>query len=198
MQRTLCQVTCKEAIRHIIKIDVLERGEVIVHQCLPTLIVHNQLTDSLQGVCLPIREVVLSCKHIASYEILKLLLFNSFLCVRIDNTTRADVIEVGQQLCYVCLNLSIRVNLVDGFDGWLFQTYIIIIGGGNDSKLRAGIDHTTSLTRREQCFVFFNTMKSFLCLFIVVVELLIERLTLTETHQLDISNQQFYLVISNL
>ena len=47
MQRALSQVTCKEAIWHIIKIDVLERGEVIVHQCLPTLIVHNQLTDSL-------------------------------------------------------------------------------------------------------------------------------------------------------
>ena len=40
-------------------------------------------------------------------------------------------------------------------------------------------------------------MNSFSCFFIVVVELLIERLTLTKTHKLNVSHQEFYLVISD-
>ena len=49
-----------------------------MHQCCSTLIVQNQLTDSLQGVCLPIREVVLACKHITTDKILKLFLLYGF------------------------------------------------------------------------------------------------------------------------
>ena len=106
-----------------------------MHQCCSTLIVQNQLTDRLQGVCLPIREVVLACKHITTYEILKLFLLYGFLRIGIDNTTRTDVIVVSQELSHVGLYLSIGINLADCLDRRLLQTYVIIVCRSDNGKL---------------------------------------------------------------
>ena len=77
-------------------VKVLEIRQVVVNQCFSTLVVLNHFANSLQGVCFPVRNLVLTCQSVAAYEVFKFFLFDVFLCVVIEDTTRSDIIVISQ------------------------------------------------------------------------------------------------------
>ena len=60
-----------------------------------------------------------------------------------------------------------------------------------------GIYHAVFQTFRQCIPLFVNTPQYALGTFVIVVELLITRFTLTQTHLLDIGHEQFHLIIGH-
>ena len=141
---------------------------------------------------------MLAGEHVAAHEVVELALADGFLCPGGEDAACADVVVVVQQLRHVGLYLAVGIDLPDGLDGRLFQSHIIIIGGGDDGELCPRIHHAAPLAGGEQALVLLDAVEPLLCLLVVVVELLVERLALAETHELDVRHQKLHLVVGDL
>ena len=136
-----------------------------------------------------------TCEHVAVHEVVELALADLRLRPRGDDAACPDVVVVGQKLCHVGLYLAVGVDLADGSDGRLLQSHVIIIGGRDDREFRPCVDHAPPLPVGEQAFVLLDAVEPLLGFLVVVVEFLVKRLALAETHELDVGHQQLHLVV---
>lgn len=92
----------------------------------------------------------------------------------------------------------VGVDGMYGFDGRLFESYIIIIGGSDDGEFGACIRHTFLGTCGQHSVLFVDATQASVGIIHIVVELFVAAFTLTKAHLLDVGNKQFYLVVGDL
>ena len=105
-----------------------------------------------------------------------------------------DVVEIVQVLGSVVAHL-IGIQLLKSLHTLALQSYIIIIGGSDNSHFRFRISQSLALTLSELVTLFVDARKSLDSLFATFVKLTILRTALTEAHLLDIAHQQLYLIV---
>ena len=97
------------------------------------------LADGLHGIGFPIREPSLPRQQHATQQMVELLLVDFLLGALGDDSTRAYIVKITQELSCILLQL-ISVDIHQSLARLLFKTYIIIIGGSDNVELTLGID----------------------------------------------------------
>ena len=111
-------------------------------------------------------------------------------------TSGANVIEIVEELGSIANHL-VGVDGPQGRYRLSLQTYIIIIGGVDDGIFRLSIEQPALVGWRQQRALFIDTAEGTIGQSTKLMELTIARTALTETHLLDIGNQQLKLVVGS-
>ena len=135
--------------------------------------------------------------HETTQQMIELLLVDLFLCALGDDTTSTDVIEVVEELGGVALHL-IRINGIEGLDRLTFKTYVIIIGGVDDSILRICIEQTLEVVIGKGIALFIDATDGLIGQLAELMELAIAGTALTEAHLLDVGDETLNLMIGGL
>ena len=159
--------------------------------------VAGMVGQRLLGLCLEIGIVVSQGNIQAARQTIHLLLIDFLLAAVGDDATSAHVVEVIKELSRVAAHL-IRVDSHKGVDGLALEAYIIIIGGIDDAELRLGIAQTLLLAGVELVALLVDTFHTGHGTLAEIVEVLVARTALTQTHLLDVTYQEFQLVVSHL
>ena len=106
----------------------------------------------------------------------------------------ANVVEIVQVLGGIVAYL-VDVELQQGVDRLAFQSYIIIIGGGDNGHFGLSIAQATQLATRQLITFLIDALLSLYGLLTILIEFTVLAATLAESHLLHISDQQFQLVI---
>ena len=134
-------------------------------------------------------------KLVAAHKIGELHVVSGILRVFFHDAAGTDVVEVVQQLGRVSLDSAVWVNLLDGFNRLVSQSYVIEIGGADDVKVGFGIDNALSLMLIQTVHLFFDAIQARLGALAVVVEEFVLRFSLAETHVLNVGHEHLYEVI---
>ncbi len=86
-------------------------------------------------------------------------------------------------------------HIGNGIDRLTFQTYVIVVGALNDGHFGLGINHALLQAFRQQETLLVDAVQTIYCQLAVVVELAVVGASLTESHVLDVGNEQFHLVV---
>ena len=114
-----------------------------------------------------------------------------------NDTTRTDIVQIVEPLRRVETKI-VDINALEGIDRLSLQTYIIIIGRGDDGHFRLSIAQTLQLCLAQLASLLIDSLQGLHRILTVFVELAILGTTLTKTHLLNVSNKLFYLIISDL
>ena len=159
--------------------------------------VASMVSQRLLGLCLKIGIVVSQGNVQTARQTIHLLLIDVLLAAVGDDATSAHVVEVIKELSRVAAHL-VRVDSHKGVDGLALEANIIIIGGIDDAELRLGIAQTLLLADVELVAFLVDTLHTGHGTFAEIVEVLVARTALTQTHLLDVTYQEFQLVVSHL
>ena len=126
----------------------------------------------------------------------ELCLLDLSFCAFDNDAAGTYIVQIVQVLGRVLLHLF--AYGIQGTDSLTRQSYIIIIGGGDNGQLALGIDQPLLLTFVKRRTLLVDTLQRTAGLLTIVVELTVARLALTQAHLLNIADQQFQLVVCNL
>ena len=149
----------------------------------------------LQRVGHPEGVVVLQCDVVAPQQVVHLHLVDFLLCPVTDDSARADIVEVVEQLGVVAEDFPVGVDAVERLRRLLVETHIIIIGRSDDGQFGARIDHPFPLVLVERPLLLSDALVSTEGTLAIGVEILVMRLSLAKAHVLDVGNEQFHLII---
>ena len=161
---------------------------------LSLLQVGGMVSQCLLSLCLEIDISVAFSYTETTVQVVDFFLMDLFGSSFGKDTTCPDVIEIVEVLGGIVAHL-VRIQLLKGLHTLTLQSYIIIIGGSDNSHFRFGIGQTLALTLRKLVTLFVDARQSLDSLFAPLVKLTILRTTLTEAHLLDITYQQFNLIV---
>ena len=159
--------------------------------------VAGMVGQRLLGLCLEIGIVVSQGDIQAARQTIHLLLIDVLLTAVSNDATSAHVVEVIQELSRIAAHL-VRVDSHECVDGLALEAYIIIIGGIDDAKLRLGIAQALLLAGVELVAFLVDTFHTGHGTLAEIVEVLVARTTLAKTHLLDVTHQEFQLIVGHL
>ena len=114
-----------------------------------------------------------------------------------NNAASTYIIMISKELSRIVANLPIWIDEQERIDRLLFQTYIIIIGGSDNLELGGCIDHSSLEVGVQRFWFFLYAMHTSDSTLTIVVKVFVLRLTLTKAHALNISHQQFHLIVGD-
>ena len=189
LEGLLRKVARQQRVGHVGRIDECQGRGVIGHEGIQEVDVLEVLAHALKRLSLEEGIVVGNGQLIATHQIGELGIGNGILGFLVDDAARADVVEIVQHLSRIVLKVNFLLDVENGLGRLLRETYIIEIGGENDVVLALGISHTATLMFVKPVLFLLDTMNAPLRSNAVVVEELVLRLSLAETHALNISNK---------
>ena len=153
------------------------------------------LRESLKGIGCEIGIAGLSRGEEAAHQMVELALVDLLLRALSEDAACADVVEIVEVLGRVALHL-VGIDGAQGLDGLPLETYIIIIGGIDNGILCLSIEEALLLTLCQRGTLLVDAVDATNGTFTVIVEVLVARTALAQAHLLDITYEQFKLIIS--
>ena len=196
-ERVLREPPCEHVVVDILGIDELHGGHVVRDQLVAGIWIHQVFREGLQRIGRKVGIVTRACKQETAHQSVKLLLIDRLLRAFGDDTACTDVIEVVQELGRIALHL-VGIYRHQGLYRLSLQSDIIVVGGVHDGIFRLGIEQSPRLVGRELFAFLIDTMQGSVGQFSELMELTIVRLSLTESHLLDIGDEDLYLVVGDL
>ena len=184
---------CQRTIGTCYLIDVAIVFEQL-QSLLSLLQIESMIGQRLLGLCLEIGIAIALGHTETTVQAFYLLLMNLFRSAISQHSACTDVVEIVQVLGSVVAHL-IGIQLLKSLHTLALQSYIIIIGGSDNSHFRFRISQSLALTLSELVTLFVDARKSLDSLFATFVKLTILRTALTEAHLLDIAHQQLHLIV---
>ena len=149
----------------------------------------------LQHLCLEKRVAAAVCQLIAAHKIVEFTVADFLLGRSLDNAARTYIIKEIQQLCRVGDAFVVQVECDHRRPRLLCKSDIIEIGRFDDGEFRFGIGKPPQLMFGKSISLLFDALQIAFCAFTIVVEKLVLRFALAQSHSLHIGHEPLYQIV---
>ena len=196
MERPLRQIARQKAIGHGVGVDEPDVARVVGHEARSVRVLQQMLAESLERVGDPKRGARLHGEAVGTHQAVELLLVDLLPRPLGEQSTRSVAVPVVDELGRVGGKVLLP-HPADGLCRLAVEAHIIKIGRGHDAVFAPRIDHPPLLARSELQGGLVDAAQPLGRLLVGVVEVLVARLSLADTHLQDVAHEQFDLVVGD-